>query len=463
MALIKKYIAIDIGLKSAKVILGSVSSESVVLEQIHIFDNCPIEQDDSMRWDLGGIFAQVKKGIGKAAKIAGAQVWGLGVSTFGGDFGLLDSSSRLIENPYCCGEQIKSRIKREVNQNDAVINGGFEFKCSKTIYQLLAMKKNRSAALARAKQLLFMPDLINYFLCSKILTEYTIADTSGLMDIQTGNWSEDRFVKLSLPLSIMPKIVEPPKIIGQILSKVGLEIGCGPIPVISAGSNSAASALAAIDAGQENCVYIIFSDKYITVGIELSAPLINEGAKKYGFINQAGLKGTILLNKRISGLEMVEEYMAKHLIMEQSIASVADIADEVKGSCKKIKRKANKDAGDLVRAALEGLAFKVKKAIEEIEEITSEKIEVIHIVGGAVQNKLLCQFIADAAAKNVITGPAEAAAMGNILMQAKATGQVVSAEQIRNIAANSFEHIICQPQDVLKWKKHYERSRKFMK
>lgn len=492
MAEIKKYIAIDIGAESGRVILGSVSSEKLELAQVHRFDNGPVHEEGSLHWDFNKIFSEIKTGIARATKQAGAQVWSLGIDTWGVDFGLLDSSGQLIENPYHYRDSRTDGVMEKafelMSKEQIYEDTGLQFLQFNTIYQLLSMRLARSAALARATNLLFMPDLFSYALCGKIYSEYTIASTSQLMDMRTGQWSREIFDRLSLPLGMMAKTVKPGTVVGQVLAKVGSEIGCGPIPVIAVGAHDTASAVAAVPASDDKWAYISCGT-WSLIGVETTEPVINDKTFKGDFTNEGGVEGTVRLLKNVMGLWLIQQ--CKRQLesegTELSYEELTEVADKAKPFKRYIDandvsflapgdmparindyfersgQKRVEDKGVIVRTVLEGLAFRVRWTIERLEEIISEELDTLHIVGGGVQNKLLCQFVANAAGKKVVAGPVEVTAAGNILMQAKATGQIKSLEQLRGIVANSFELKRYQPQDKSTWDKHYRRIRKLLR
>ena len=211
MAEIKKYIAVDLGAESGRVMIGSVSTEKLMLEEIHRFGNGPIEENDTLRWDFDKLLSEIKTGIAKAAKATGSQIWGIGVDSWGVDFGLLDVDGKLIENPYHYRDSQTNGMKEKafemMSKRDIYENTGIQFMQLNSLYQLLAMRLNNSIALATATKLIFIADLISYYLCNKIFAEYTLASTSQFMDMRTGKWSQEILDKLSLPSNILPEIV----------------------------------------------------------------------------------------------------------------------------------------------------------------------------------------------------------------------------------------------------------------
>ena len=311
MAQVKKYIAVDLGAESGRVMLGSLSAEKVFLEEIHRFGNGPIEENGSLRWDFKKLLSEIKTGIAKAAKAAGAQVWGIGIDSWGVDFGLLDADGKLIENPYHYRDSqtngITEKAFKLMSKRDIYENTGLQFLQFNSVYQLLAMRLNNSIALAKATNLVFIADLFSYFLCGKIFAEYSLASTSQFMDMRTGKWSKEILDGLSLPAEIMPKIINPGTVVGQLSSEIGTELRCGSIPVIAIGSHDTASAVAAVPAvGDAKWAYLS-SGTWSLMGIEVPHAIINDKTFKYEFTNEGGVEGTIRLLKNIMGLWLTQE------------------------------------------------------------------------------------------------------------------------------------------------------------
>jgi len=502
MAEAKKYIAVDLGAESGRVMLGSISADKsaarlvdksathpadkLILEQIHRFGNGPIEEKGTLRWDFGKLLAEVKTGIKKAVKEAHNQIAGIGVDSWGVDFGLLDADGKLVENPYHYRDSRTNGMMEKafelISKREIYENTGVQFMQLNSIYQLLAMRLGNSDALAKTKNLIFMADLFSYYLCGKMFGEYTLASTSQLMDMRTGKWSKKLFDKLSLPIDIMPKIVEPGTVAGELGSEIRKELGCGQIPVIAVGSHDTASAVVAVPAGEGNWAYLS-SGTWSLMGVEVPQAIINDKTFKYEFTNEGGVENTIRLLKNIMGLWLMQEskrqwqregadlsYVELTEMAEKAKPFAAYIDPDYRGFLapgdmpKRINdylagtgQKTTDDKGQMTRIILESLAFKYRSVMEAIEDIFGEKIEVLHIVGGGIQNELLCQFAANALGKKVITGPIEATASGNILMQAKATGQIKTLAKAREIVRNSFELKRYQPQEASLWEKQYKK------
>jgi len=478
------YIAVDLGAESGRVMLGRVAEGRLSLEQVHRFANGPVEEQGSLRWDFDRLLSDIKTGIGMAAKTARGQVRGIGVDTWGVDFGLLGKDGKLLEKPYHYRDSRTNGVmekafaimpKRKVYENT-----GIQFMQLNSLYQLLAMRLAGSETLAKASKLLFMADLFSYFLCGKAIGEYTMASTSQMMDMKTGQWSKAIFKELSLPLEIMPPITKPGAIVGELTAEVAKEIGCGRIPVIAVGSHDTASAVLGVPGSGDRWAYLS-SGTWSLMGVELPRAIVNDKSFGYEFTNEGGVENTIRLLKNIMGLWLVQECKRQWQREGQDLSygELARMATEAKpffgyvncdhsdflapgdmpsriNKClSETGQQATQDKGQMVRLVLESLALKYRSVLNAIEDVTGKHIEVLHIVGGGIQNELLCQFTADATGRKVVTGPIEATASGNILMQARATGQLKSIDEARQVVRNSFDLKEYQPQDPDLWDRQY--------
>ncbi len=487
MAEVKKYIAVDLGAESGRVMIGSVSADRLILEEIHRFGNGPIEEDGALKWDFQKLMTEIKAGIAKAAKAAGAQVWGIGVDSWGVDFGLLDANGNLIENPYNYRDSQTNGMMEKAYElmpkRDIYENSGIQFMQLNSLYQLLAMRRANSIALAKAKDLVFVGDLVSYHLCGKIFAEYTLASTSQFMDMKTGQWSKPILDALKLPSNILPKIVAPGTIVGQLGAKIGVELGCGPIPVIAVGAHDTASAVAAVPASGGKWAYLS-SGTWSLMGVEIPKAVVSDKTFQHDFTNEGGVQNTIRLLKNIMGLWLTQECRRQwqregqeltydemeqlaqdakpftaHLDVDDiSFLAPGDMPKRINEYLERTGRQTTEDKGQIIRIILESLALRYRAIMESIEDATGDQIEALHIVGGGIQNELLCQFTANAIGKKVIAGPIEATASGNILMQAIATGQIESLGQAREIVRKSFNLKEYEPKDAAAWNKQYNSN-----
>jgi rhamnulokinase len=493
----KRYIAVDLGAESGRVMLGIVSADppgceaspkagKIRLEEIYRFTNGPVEQNGSLHWDFSRLMSEVKTGIGKTAKESG-DIAGIGVDSWGVDFGFLDEKGKLIENPYHYRDSRTNGMiekacelmpKREIYEHT-----GIQFAQYNSIYQLLSMRLANSPVLAKAKRLIFIADLVSYFLAGKPYAEYTLAGTSQLMDMQMGKWSRAIFEKMNLPIEIMPEVINPGTIVGTLTKNVAKEIGCGQIPVLAVGSHDTASAVAAVPADRKTKWAYLSSGTWSLMGVETPNAIVNDKTFAYPFTNEGGVEGTIRLLKNIMGLWLVQECKRQWQKEGEdlSYARLTELAEKAKPGQATIDvddsqfyapgqmparinkylagtgQKPINDKGQMVRTILENLARKYAETINQLEDVVAGRIDCLHVVGGGSQNKLLNQLIANTTGKKVIAGPAEATAIGNILMQAGATGQIQDLAQGRDLVQNSFTPKEYRPQNTTPKKNNTKR------
>jgi sugar (pentulose or hexulose) kinase len=482
----RQYIAVDLGAESGRVMLGTVLDNKLSLKEAYRFSNGPIEEGLSLRWDFNKLFSEVKTGIVRAIKQSKGQVSGIGVDSWGVDYGLLGRDGRLIENPYHYRDSRTDGMPEKafelMDKRDIYENSGVQLMKINTVYQLLSTRLTNPKVLAKAKKLLFIADLVSYFLCGRSYAEYSLASTSQLMDMRTGRWSKKIFEKLDLPMEIVPEVIKPGTVVGELKDELCREFGCEKISIIAVCSHDTGGAVAAAPAKAKHWAYLS-SGTWSLMGIETPKAIINDKSLKYSFTNEGGIEDTIRFLKNIMGLWLVQEcrrqwqregvdlsYRQVTDMAEGAEAFVAHIDPDYSGFFSpgdmpkrineyltEIGRKPIDDKGLMIRVILESLALKYRFVMETIEDITKEPVEILHIVGGGIQNELLCQFTANATGKKVITGPIEAAAIGNILMQARATEQIKSLSELREIVRNSFELKEYQPKDIELWDKQYEK------
>ena len=268
-----EYIAVDLGAESGRVMLGNVSGQRLELQEIYRFSTGPIKIDGSLRWDFEKLFSNIKKGITEAVKSTKAHISGIGVDSWGVDYGLIDEEGDLLENPYhyrdSRTETMMDKAFDLMDKEELYDNTGLQLMQFNTVYQLLATKWSNPEILQKADKLLFTAALVSYFLCGSQFSEYSLASTSQLMDMKKGNWSEKVFSTLSLPIELMSNPVSPGTIVGKLKKKLAGEFGCEPIDVIAIGSHDTASAVAAVPAVDENWAYLS-SGTWSLMGIEIS-------------------------------------------------------------------------------------------------------------------------------------------------------------------------------------------------
>ncbi|HBG27348.1 MAG: hypothetical protein A2Y10_13660 [Planctomycetes bacterium GWF2_41_51] len=463
-----QYIAVDLGAESGRVMLGEITNDKLRLAEIHRFPNGPIQQDDFLRWDFEKLFSEIKTGIAAAIKQANGQISGIAVDSWGVDFGLIGDDGKLLENPYHYRDArtngIMEKVFDIVPKREVYENTGIQFMQLNTIFQLFAAKLQNPHILKKTRKLIFMADLVSYFLCGNSFAEYTLASTSQLMNMKTGKWSNEIFDKLSLPIEIMPQIVKPASKVGKLKPELCKEFNCQPIDIITVGSHDTASAVAAVPASGNNWAYLS-SGTWSLIGIETPNAVINNDSFNGSFTNEGGVENSIRFLKNIMGLWLLQEcrrewekqgckldytqitemakaakpFAAKIDCNNSEFLAPGQMPERINRHLKNTGQNQITDKGQMARVILESLAAKYRDEMQTLEKITGKKIDTLHIVGGGSKNDLLNQFAADATGKTVITGPVEATAIGNILMQAVAAGKIKNLDAARILVSKSFD------------------------
>jgi rhamnulokinase len=475
------YLAVDLGAESGRVVLGRFDGGHVSLEEIHRFPNLPVRLPDGLHWDVLRIFSEIKEGLAKAVR--GEEIEGIGVDSWGVDFGLLDRDGALVSNPYhhrdSRTEGMVEEALRLASRKEIYGTTGIQFLPINTLYQLLAMRG--SPLLEAAETLLLIPDLINYWLTGEKACEYTNATTTQLLDLQTGGWSQDLLNKLDLPSGLFSPVVSPGTELGPVLPEVAEEIGAGP-QVFTVASHDTASAVVAVPAQADDFAYIS-SGTWSLVGVEARSPVVTQEAIEANFTNEGGFAGRTRFLKNVMGLWLLQECRRQwaregHEYSYEELARIAegapsgplvdpdhpafltpgDMTARIRRFCEETGQAPPERPAEFARCVFESLALKYGHAIEQAQNLTGQKIGTVNVVGGGSQNALLCQLTADVAQLPVVAGPVEATAMGNVMVQAFAQKRVGSPEEIRAVVRDSFEATTYEPGgDAEEWSGFRER------
>lgn len=486
MADANTYLAVDLGAESGRVILGRIEAGKLELEEIHRFSNGPVNTPDGIHWDVLRLWSEIKHGITLAVRKHGGQIAGLGLDTWGVDFGLLDQNGALLGNPFhyrdSRNDGMLDKAYQRLPREQIFEHTGIQFMQINTLYQLLAMQLQGSGALKSAETLLMMPDLFNYWLTGVKTSEFSIATTSQCFDPRQGSWSAPLLDALDLPTSIFPPIVQPGTVIGALLPDVARETGAGVLKVIAPACHDTASAVVAVPAAEKEYAWIS-SGTWSLMGTDSALPVITPESLKFNLTNEGGVFGSIRLLKNITGLWLVQECrrtwaaqgeelgygeltaMAGQAAPLRSLidpdspdfARPGDMPERIQHYCQKTGQPVPISKGEIVRCALESLALKYRVVLEMLESVTGRKMEALHIMGGGTRNRLLNQFSANACNLRTITGPVEATAIGNILMQAIALGHISSLAAGRQIVRQSFDVETFEPEDRQAWDLAYQR------
>ncbi len=492
MASTSYYLALDLGAESGRGLLGRFDGTHLTLEEIHRFPNGPVRMLDTLYWDLPRLFEEVKQVLRKSAS-GGAKPEGIGLDTWGVDFGLVGRGETLLGNP------VHYRDPRTDGMIEAACQivgrgriyeiTGLQFLPINTIYQLLALKQANSPLLEVAETLLMMPDLFGWLLTGRRAGEFTDASTTQLLDARSRGWSDELCQSLGIPRRILPELILPGTTLGTLRSSIAEETGMSTTTVVIApATHDTASAVVAVpaagkSAGDRPDWCYLSSGTWSLMGVEVAEPIINETTYRYNFTNEGGVDGTTRLLKNIMGLWLVQEcrrtwarsgreYSYEDLIPQaeaatpfqslvdpdhHSFLSPGDMPARIADFCKSSNQPIPEGEGAFVRCALESLALKYRWVTERLEEITGTPIKTIHIVGGGSRNALLNQFTADATGRQVLAGPVEATAIGNLLMQAKACGRIDSIGDLRQVVASSFPVTVYEPGETTAWEEAYGR------
>jgi len=485
------FLAFDLGAESGRAVLGTLDGRKLAVREVRRFPNTPLSLADHIHWNVYALLDEIKAAMRDvSAELSGGPA-SVGVDTWGVDFGLLARDGSLVGLPFCY------RDKRNLGAMEEYFNmvsrpalyeaTGIQFMPFNTLFQIYAMVRERSPLLDAAADLLFMPDLFNYLLTGKKAAEFTIATTSQFLDPRTKAWIPGLFQAMGLSKKILQQIVEPGTVLGPLSNEAAGETGLAGVPVVATAGHDTAAAVAAIPAEGRNWAYIS-SGTWSLVGVEENEPVITPKSLEFNFTNEGGVGGTIRFLKNVTGLWLVQgcrkAWAKDGPVTYEELARAAgdaapfaalidpdspdflnppDMPEAVREFLRKTGQKPPESRATLVRSLLESLALKYRLVIDQLRLILGHPIEKIHIIGGGSQNTLLCQFAANATGLPVVAGPAEATAIGNILVQAMAMGRVSSPAEMRATIRESFDLRTYEPAGTAVWEAAYGRFREILK
>ncbi len=480
----KKILAVDFGASGGRVMLGGFDGTSFSIRELHRFSNDPVILGDTMYWDVLRLFFEMKQGMLKSK--AHGTISGIGVDTWGVDFGLLDQAGRLLDNPVHYRDARTNGMLEEafklVDRDWFYRLTGNQFMEINTVFQLMAVKNQRPELLEQADSLLLMPDLFQYFLSGAKVSEISIASTTQMMDMRQKKWSGELMQKLGLPLHMMRDIVPGAVRTGGLRPQIQKELGLPAINVIAIAGHDTQSAMAAVPAREEDFLFISCGT-WALFGTEIREPIINEKSIQYNITNEAGLEGRYSFLKNIIGLWLIQESRRQWIRegkeygfgeLERMAAEVTplrslidpdapefvpagDVLLRIRDFCEATGQPIPQTIGETVCCIDQSLALTYRKALEEIKECTGKQYSAIHLIGGGAQSALLCQMTANACGLPVIAGPVEATAYGNAAAQYMALGELDSLSQAREILSNTLETVTYEPLNTEKWEEAYGR------
>jgi len=458
----KCSLAVDIGASSGRVIAGYLRDGKMILDEVHRFENKIIEKDDYFCWDIETLFSEIAEGI-KKTSAQGFEPESIGIDTWAVDFVLLDENDALLTDAVAYRDPRTDGMMEEVfsiiSKERLYLETGIQFQKFNTIYQLYYLRKHYPEVLEKAKTFLMIPDYLNFLLTGKKTNEYTNATTTQLMNAFTKKWDEELLDQLGINKGMFPEIMLPKSSLGNLRPDLVEAFGFD-LEVILPATHDTGSAVFAVPSLEET-IYIS-SGTWSLIGVENSFPISITKALDYNFANEGGVDYRFRFLKNIMGLWMIQE-VKRNYDDQYSFAEFADMADEEKGFnsivnvdddrflkpenmvkeiqlyCEETNQRIPASPSEIAKCVFDSLAVSYQNAIGEIEEIYEKEFSTINVIGGGSQNEMLNQLIADTTGKEVIAGPSEATAIGNIAAQLISLSQIEDMEQARTIIKESFE------------------------
>ena len=482
-------LAFDYGASSGRAIVGKYDSKRITLEEVHRFSNDPVQMGGSFYWDFLRLYFEMLKGLKKAS--SRSKLTSMGIDTWGVDFGLLDANGNLIGNPLHYRDSgtagIMDEVLRIIPKEEIYKKTGIQFLHFNTLYQLYAIKIKNASFLDRASTLLFIPDLLRYFLTGERNSEFTVASTSQILNVNSSKWDNQLLDTLGIPVHFLTDIIASGTIGGNILPDVCSHYCIDSVPVVTVAEHDTASAVMAIPAKKNRFAYLSCGT-WSLLGIESSEPIINADTYSLNFTNEGGFDNTVRVLKNIMGLWIYQEcrrewlragenvsfdeleYAALKCTPFLSLIDPDDIAfynpgnmpEKIKLYLKKTDQPALDKNSQIVRCIMESLALKYRMVLEELEQITGYQLPVLHVVGGGCKNRVLMQFTADSIGKPVVAGPTEATATGNIIAQLIASGEIKNLLEGRDVIRESFPETVFEPKNKNPWDMAYEKFLKLI-
>lgn len=486
----KKVLAFDFGASSGRAIIGTYENGEVSLEEVHRFSNDPVVVNGVMYWDVLRLFHEIKQGILKAKSAGGFD--SIGIDTWGVDFGLVDRNGRLLENPVHYRDKrnvgMIERAEKLMPKREIYEKTGIQFLEFNTLYQLLSLKENNPEILERADKILFMPDLFSYFLTGKAVSEYSVATTSQMIDVNSGKWDKELLEMVGVSEEKFAPIVESGTVVGQLRSEICEELGVKSVPVIAVCGHDTQSAISAVpkDSGD---IAFISCGTWSIFGTELDKPVVNDTTYEMSVTNEGGFGDAVGFVKNIAGLWLIQESrrqwkkegndysfadLEKAALESESFkcfidpddpsfASPGNMPERVRDYCKKTGQPVPETVGEIMRCMYESLAMTYRLVFEKIKKCVGKNYDTVNMIGGGTKDTLLCKMTACACATKVVTGPVEATALGNVCVQLIACGEIDGISQARRIIAGCESLKTYEPYDSGKWEEAFERFKEVTK
>lgn len=488
----KHFIAFDLGATSGRTILGTLTAEELRMKELTRFPNRILPLQGHCYWNIFSLYEHLTDGL-RAAAQEGVEITSIGIDTWGVDVAFIGRDGSVLGMPYAYRdphtEGAPEAFFREVmSRGEIYERTGIQIMDFNTVYQLFALKKARSSQLEAAGRILFMPDALSYLLTGEMVTEYTIASTSQLLNPRTRQLESLILEKMGIPSTKFCPLVLPGHRIGRLDERLAAAVGLGRIPVVAVAGHDTASAVAAVPAESEHFAYLS-SGTWSLMGIETREPVIDEQTFAYNITNEGGVEGTTRLLKNITGMWLLEEclkawktqgteYTYPEIVAlagearpfrsmidpdDASFAHPENMIDAIAAFCEKTAQPAPRTHAEVIRTIFESLALKYRTVLDRFRELAPFPIEKLHVIGGGSKNALLNQFTANSTGIPVVAGPSEATAIGNIMLQAKAAGLASSLQEMRRLIARCVPTEQFLPGERELWQQAYARFEKIVK
>lgn len=474
------FFAVDLGATSGRTILGTFTPDGLDMEELNRFPNHLIETAGHFYWDIYELYRHIIEGLKIAARKEDVEITSIGIDTWGVDFVCVGKDGGFLRQPYSyrdphttgAPESFFTRVPRRYVYEWT----GIQVMNFNTLFQLDTLRRNNDSALEAADKLLFMPDALSYMLTGEMVTEYTIASTAQLVNAGTRKLEDSLLHELGLKQSHFGRFVYPGEKVGTLLPAVQRMTGLGAIPVIAVAGHDTASAVAAVPAMNRNFAYLS-SGTWSLMGVETEAPVINKETEALNFTNEGGVEGTIRLLKNICGMWLLErcrtsweEVSYPELIAEAKacepfrslinpddtlFANPADMEQAIRTYCSASRQPVPETRGQIVRCIFESLALRYRQVLENLCSLSPRPVEALHVIGGGSRNELLNQWTANAVGVPVIAGPSEATAIGNVMIQALASGAAKDIVSMRRLINRSLPLKTFMPEDAEVWDAAY--------
>ena len=478
----KNFFAVDLGATSGRTILATYDGKSISMKEVTRFANPMIPLGGHLYWDIAGLYNEVLRGLREIAD-KGIKIESIGIDTWGCDFAFFGADGQLLGMPHCYRDQhtagAQEKFFEKMPASEVYKRTGIQFMDFNSLFQLDTIKRNGSQALEHADKVLFIPDALVYMLAGKAICEYTVASTSQMLNPMTGDLDEDILKALGLPRDKFGVLTQPGTVIGTLTAQVQEATGIGAIPVIAVAGHDTGSAVAAVPASDEEYAYLSCGT-WSLLGIESSQAIISEDSFRENFTNEGGIEGTTRFLKNICGLWLFEQSRKEFKDAPASVGELVALCEKseydglinpdapcfaaptsmtaaIREYCISTGQTVPETPADYCRCIFRSLALRYRQVVEILQGMCDFPIKKLHVIGGGSQNKYLMQYAANALNMPVICGPVEGTALGNVLMQIKATERSLDLKKMREISAASVDLVTYLPSDTEAWKKEYEK------